>query len=136
MRLFIICAAYIIIEITIKMVLGLAFNLISIFILGTPNNYWSRMVPISNTWGQHFEHLYFAMARGPKWKKMKKRCKKIEKFEELEHYVCQPQDSVPPEDIISPQKNSLSLLYAAKCPDKYFGYSPTCKLEVVMLYFL
>lgn len=124
----------------LAMMATLPFHLISIFILGTPNNYWSRTVPISNTWGHHFEHMYFMMARsGPFTKGLKKQCEKKEQFEALGRYKC-PTSMTPPTEVIDyeleRQHHPISLLYASKCPDKYFGASPTCKLEHAMLYFL
>lgn len=117
---------------------SLPFHLISIFILGTPNNYWSRMVPITNTWGQHFDHMYFMMAKNKaNTYNLMSTCIKRDTFESLVRYKCHPRTNT---NIITnvkeTQRNTISLLYSTTCGDKYFGASPTCKLEKAMLYFL
>lgn len=121
---------------------GLPFHLISIFILGTPNNYWSRMVPITNTWGRDFDHMYFVMGRNRDWSTTKRKCKKMVdssvKKSDVERYTCAPGSVVAPTlNFLAPlQKTTISFLYSKTCTDKYFGASPTCKLEKAMFYFL
>ena len=117
-------------------VAALPFHLISVFVLATPNNYWTRMVPISDTWGHHFVHMYYMMARsGAFTRGLKKKCKKWESFETLDRYVCDTGANPDPNNL-NQQRHPLSLLYASTCTDKKFGASPTCKLEQAMLYFL
>ena len=102
------------------------------------------MVPITNTWGQHFEHMYFVMGRNPAWSRMKKKCTHVHDKEgtlaDLEHYHCgagavhlYPKGI---ETAAGHQENPISFLYSKHCADKYFGASPTCKLDKSMLYFL
>ena len=66
---------------------------------------------------------------------MKKHCNNVETIEDLVLYKCSPDHASPPENATH-QKNAISLLYSSICVDKYFGASPTCKLEKSMSYFL
>ena len=110
------------------------------YFIGTPNNYWTRTVPVSNTWGQHFEHMYFVLGRNGAWRSIKKKCHKKDLLSDIEHYTCLPGLTNAPmkrdPSSTRPQNHPISLLYSAKCSDKYFGASPTCKLEKAMIYYL
>jgi hypothetical protein len=131
------------------------FSSVAIFVLATSGSHRPktenreykyldrRLIPMADTWGRFFPHLYFVFGTNVvDWKftqsycnetrtlgrRLRARAPQTKTINRITEYQCKPRGLK--------RKSHMNVLWVGNCTGEYFGIGPTCRCQEALRYFI